>query len=277
MGGRYDLRADLRLTVLTAAFVFVSPLAALADDTGSAGSAGSARLVNIESATTTLKGSVSVGADVRFFDHPEDLTYLSGELRYGLLDRLEVGIRGVAGGQRAFLTSGGPTVFHGGHDAEFFGKYHVGSFGRVNVSALGGISFPNTPAQGSSAGTFSGIAAMQFNDRITGYLNPRAVFLSGNSIVGIGVGGSVRLSDHIHLVGDWTGIVSGDNTRSTTDGSRIRRDVWGIAFRFTHPSDTNTIDIDLGWGNATGSTTGFSLTPGLGDATAFYIALRAHR
>ena len=273
-GTRHFVPVEAFLAVFATVFATILPSYAHADDVSNAGSA---RLVNVESATTTLKGSVSVGADVRFFDHPEEITYASAELRYGFMSNLELGIRGTAGGTRAFTTSSGPTVFHGGHDAELFGKYHVGTFGPVNVSALGGISFPNTPAQGSSAGTVSGIAAMRFGERITGYLNPRAVFVSGNSIVGIGVGGSVRVADNLHLVGDWTGIVSGDNTRSTADGSRIRRDVWGVALRFSHPSESYSVDVDLGWGNATGPTTGFSLTPGLGDASGLYVALRAHR
>src|SRR5207247_1306600 len=141
----------------------------------------------------------------------------------------------------AFTTSGGPTIFHGGHDLEFFGKFNAGSYGKVNVAVLGGISFPSTPAQGSSAGTLSAIAAMKIHDRITGYLNPRAVFVEGNSIVGIGVGAHFRLSDRVHVVGDWSGIVAGDNTRSVADGSRKRADVWGIALRFSAPSETNTV------------------------------------
>jgi len=83
------------VATLVAVFLASIPMRAAADDKVR-DQTGSARLVNVESATTTLKGAVTVGADVRFLDNPENLTYTSAELRYGLLSNIEMGIAVVA-------------------------------------------------------------------------------------------------------------------------------------------------------------------------------------
>ena len=55
----------------------------------------------------------------------------------------------------------------------------------------------------------------------------------------------------------------------------MRRDVYGAAVRFG--AADGRWNVDLGYANGTGSTTGFSLTPGLGGSGAFYIAFTARR
>src|SRR5207244_767126 len=84
-------------------------------------------------------------------------------------------------------------------------------------------------------------------------------------------GTSIRVSDRVHLVGDWTGIVSGDNTLSTANATRKHKGIWGAALRMSSDGANGHFDLDLGYGNATGSTTGTSLTPGLGNASGFYM------
>jgi hypothetical protein len=52
-------------------------------------------------------------------------------------------------------------------------------------------------------------------------------------------------------------------------------DVYGAALRYL--TNNGTVAVDLGWTNGTGFTTGSSLTPGLGNSSAFYITLNFKR
>jgi hypothetical protein len=233
------------------------------------------RLVNLDGTGITAKGALSAGIDHRSLNTPESLAYTSLSFRWGLFKDLEVGARGVTASTKDFVAANGAIIRHGGQDAEVYGKYRVGSFGGAHLAILGGASFANTPAQRSTFGTVSGVGEYKVHDRVTLLLNPRAIFIEDNTIAGIGVGASVRIADRVHLVGDWTKVVTGDNTRSISDGTRIRKDVWGAAVRFTSGGEGVPVDFDIGWGNGTGSTTGFSLTPGLGNSAGFYLALHA--
>jgi hypothetical protein len=85
----------------------------------------------------------------------------------------------------------------------------------------------------------------------------------------------VNLGGRVSLVGDYTPLLSGDNTRDTITGGLMRRDVYGVAIRF-ETADERFL-LDLGYTNGVGSTTGFSLTPGLGGSGAFYLSVRARR
>src|SRR5579862_585543 len=206
----------ISITILTAG-------KARADDPGSA------RLVHIESTSTTPSGMFAASAQLRIYGSPENGTYPAIGFRYGLTDRLELGVRGVLGTNHSFATAARPVILDGGRDVEAFAKYRFAEYSGVSLAALAGISFPDTPAQNQATGTLSGIASTRVGSRATVYLNPRAVFLNGNSIVGIGAGAAIPLGESLQLVGDWTGIVTGDNTRSTADGSLKQVNVWGAA------------------------------------------------
>ena len=79
----------------------------------------------------------------------------------------------------------------------------------------------------------------------------------------------------VSVVGDYTAILSGQNTRDTVTGSGMSRDVFGAALRLSSGSGAYTLDI--GYTNGTGSTTAFGLTPGLGGSSAVYAALTVRR
>jgi hypothetical protein len=262
------LRILLPILLLTAGLATQST----ADDVP-ADSTRNSRLINLEGASTTPRGSLAAALDVRALNEPERNTYTSLSLRWGLAPRWELGFRGVTGTKTSLTAGNGAIVQYGGSDGEVYGKYSLAPNGRVRLAGLAGFSFPNTPAQSQTFCTLSGIGEIKITDRVTGYLNPRAILIDQNTIVGIGVGASVRVSDKWHVIGDWTGIASGQNTRSMADGSRKRGDVWGLALRYTSERKGGHVDFDLGWGNATGSTTGFSLTPGMGSSSGFYFAL----
>lgn len=256
-----------------AALLIAAP--ALAEDTKEAtGSAGS---VNLESAQITKKHSASGRLDFRFFNEPEGIDYTSIGFRYGLAERVELGLRGTAASTRDFSVPAGGTISHGGNDLELFGKFGMSSSNRSALAGMVGVSFPGTPAQNRALATLGAVATFKMGDRAELLFNPRASLQEGNEIFGIGIGFDASLAKSLSVIADWTGIASGDNTRRTSDGSRTSRDIWGAALRWKSMSKQTEFAVDLGYGNAAGSTTGFSLTPGLGNSAAFYVAISARR
>jgi hypothetical protein len=235
------------------------------------------RLVNVDTPVTIGRGRLGIGLDVRLMrgNNGTDNTTLSA--RYGITSRLEVGIRGVTAGSRVTPVGVLGNITHGGRDAEAFAKYDFGRFGPAHLGLLAGISTPSTTSQNQAIGTLSASAAVQAGDRVTIIVNPKAVLNKGRTLVGVGGGFSARAAQNFYLVGDYTTIAAGDNTRSLTTGAAVRRDVWGAALRLHSVHNGTELMFDLGWGNAVGSTTGFSLSPGLGSAQGLYFALTARR
>jgi len=233
------------------------------------------RVVNIDTAAIAQKGKVDGSVDMRFLSGDENRTIGSISLRYGVLSHLEAGIRATTGLTRSFTAENGSVIRYGGRDTEIYAKYGLPDYHGARFALQGGLSFPATPAQHNTTGTFGAMGEISLFDRAVFYVNPRAVFLDSNSLVGVGIGTSVRICDRVHLIGDWTPIVSGRNTISTVDATRARGDVWGVAVRLTTSGGGWHYDLDLGYSNAIGSTTGTSLTPSLGGSSGFYFALRA--
>ena len=224
----------------------------------------------------------------RFHSHAEDLIYSGGSIRYGFRSNIELGLRGSFAGTSNYLlpfetlAKGrdaqnniiGREIGHGGSDIELYGKYSLANSPRYSLAGIIGATFPSTPAQSHTLVTVGAAGSLKLSDRITAYINPRAVLLTSNSIVGIGGGLTFRLSDHLTLIGDFTAIVSGFNTRSLDTGDKIKRDVWGGAIRWSKGSD---FALDIGFGNALGSTTGSSLTSSLGGDGAIFVAITLHK
>jgi len=233
--------------------------------------------VNLETPFITPAKGLWLQAGFRFIEPPESIAFSSFTLRYGVSSRFEAALRGSTGATRDTQVTAGGVISHGGSDLELFVKYALLSSERTGLAALLGISFPSTPAQNQAVATIGASASFRVNDRTTLFLSPRATLQEKNEIVGIGIGAETHLTGKLSLVGDWTGIASGMNTRDTVTGNKIRRDIWGAAFRWTAPSSTSMVSLDLGYGNGTGSTTGFSLTPGLASSAGFYIALSVRR
>ena len=237
----------------------------------SAQTASGSTLVNLDTPSVEKRGSLSGRIDLRAFSGDEDIVYTSLSLNLGLGKELECILRGTFG-ERKKLMAGGGTIAHGGNDFEALLK--VGARGRSGLAGLIGVSIPNTPAQSGNASlTLGGTASTDIGKGSSLYFNPRAIFVKDNTIVGIGLGARVRLSDSLVLVGDYTPIISGDNTLDTGTGALKKRDVYGVALRFT--THQGSLSIDVGYTNAVGSTTGFSMTPGLGGSGAIYFALTA--
>ena len=146
------------------------------------------------------------------------------QLGYGLRDNLPVMLRAGLASRESF---GGPgfTIRHGGTDLELLAKWCPQTNARW--AAEMGVSFPSAPAQDGVNLTALWLYSRALGDRLSLYLAPRAVFVEDNPIVGIGGGAYVRLTDTLEVIGDFTEIVAGDNTRSVYTGDKVRGEVWG--------------------------------------------------
>jgi hypothetical protein len=235
------------------------------------------RFVNLDTPAITPRGALGGRAEARFLNSPEDVAYTSVGVRYGLFDRMEIGVRAVTGATRRLAIPAG-TISYGGQDVELYGKVGASLTDRVSIAGLLGVAFPATPAQNQAILTLGASGSFQAHDRIVFVLNPRAMFQEDNITIGVGVGASARLGQGLALIGDWTFIAAGNNTRSTSTGAMIRRNVWGAALQWSSTTPEGlAVSLDLGYGNALGLTTGFSLTPGLGRSDGLYLALVARR
>jgi len=237
------------------------------------------QLIHLDTPAVLDKGALSGRADARVFGGDEDLLYASLAIHLGIGSGWEGILRGSFADRKTLALPGGGGIRHGGSDVELLAKRTLNLAEGANphgiaTAGLIGVSFPSTPALGDAHLTLGFSAEAQMGGGSAVFFNPRAALISNNTIVGLGFGARVRLGNQLALIGDYTPIVTGDNTRDTTTGATKRRDVYGVAVRF---SQGDRFSVDVGYANGTGSTTGFGLTPGLGGTGAFYIAIIARR
>ncbi|MCW3055015.1 MAG: hypothetical protein JWN14_4185 [Chthonomonadales bacterium] len=234
-------------------------------------------LINLDDAGLLKKGQISEHLDLRAFGGGEDLFYTNLGVHFGLGHNWEAAIRGSSADRTNFAIPGVGVIRHGGNDVELLARYRFlhadPESSKVSVTGLVGVGLPSTPDRTAASVTLGLSASTSFKRRVTLTLNPRAVLLENDVLVGIGIGAQVTLAKGVSLVGDYTPILSGDNTRNTVNGGLMRRDIYGAAFRFSS-SDSNVF-FDLGYTNGLGSTTGLSLSPGLQGSGAFYFAITA--
>ncbi len=232
-------------------------------------------LINISTPNITAPQQLSFRADSRIFGGDENTTYLGAGIRYGLSNNWEVGVGTSLAQFSSFTLPGGGVVRHGGSDLELTAKYGVTQAGKSAISGQIGVGLPNTPAQKSAHLTLGLAGSMSVASGVDVYINPRVVFITDNSIIGLGIGGKAKLSRQISLIADYTPILSGANTIDATTGTQRSHDVYGAALRFL--TNNGAVSIDLGWTNGVGFTTGSSLTSGLGNSSAFYVTLNFKR
>ena len=232
------------------------------------------RLINLDTPAMPPRGAVAFGGDLRVFGAQEDTTYGTLQLGYGLQDTVELLLRAGYAGTQEFAGSGF-TIRHGGHDAELLAKLRTPQHPDWAVEL--GVSAPNTPAQNGTYLTTQFLYQRPLGSRATLVFVPKAVFVKDNPLIAIGGGASVRLGNTLQVIGDITGLVSGDNTRSIFSGDKQRGEVWGLALRFTSRSASHDVMVDLGVTNGIGGTTGFSLTPGLSGSAAVYLSILLRR
>ena len=232
-------------------------------------------LVNISTPSIVAPQQLGFRADARVFGGDENTTYGGAGIRYGLAANWELGVGASLAQFENFSLPGGGIVRHGGTDLEISAKYAVKQSFRSAISAQVGVGLPNTPAQTSTHLTLGLAGSLNVGSGVDVYLNPRAALITDNSIIGLGMGAKIKLARQISLVGDYTPILSGANTVDVNTGTQRSRDIYGAALRYA--ANGGSVAVDVGWTNGTGFTTGSSLTPGLGNSSAFYITLNFKR
>jgi len=227
-------------------------------------------LINLKTPHVLQAGKQSVSIDTRYEGGYEKTVRTDVEYGFGLCDHLEVD--GVTSLSRwdTEAAAAGPTVRAGGTDEEVSLKYKLDT--QVPVTVQAGLAYAQTPAQDDRLATTLGAsAAWEATEGIQLYANPRAVFLDKNSIVGFGLGFSAKVMQDIDVLGDWTPILSGQNTVDMQTGLRGRAQLYSIGLRLKNLVPHGA--VDLGITNSTGSTTGTSLTPTLGNSPSLFVRL----
>lgn len=250
---------------LAAIVAATAPLACMAQ--------GALKLVNMDTGSILAPGKTSLKLEGRFFGGNESNSYGTLEFDLGLQPEWGFGLRSSFGKVKGFAGPGF-LIRYGGTDVEGFVRYKPATL--MGLSLQGGLSVPNTPAQDQAFATaaINYELPLQNTQGAAFYVGTRGVFREGSNLIGIGGGFSASLGMGLDLVGDFTGIVTGQNTYSTTTGQRIRTAIYGVGLRYQTPSaGLYDISWNAGVTNGYGGTTGFSLTPGLGSSVAFYAGL----
>jgi|GEM_PF-1368306 len=232
-------------------------------------------LINISTPDILASEQVGFRGDVRAFSDAAGTVVFSPSLRYGLSNNWEIGLGASLAPYQNFYVPGGGLTRYGGNDVEVSAKYATQVAGKYGIGFQAGIGLPNTPFQKSTQLTVGATGTVAAGSSLNLYVNPRAVLLTDNSILGIGLGASVKLSQQLSWIGDYTPIISGSNSVDPFTGDSRRRDIYGFALRYVTMS--SNVTLDLGWTNGMGTTTGSSLTPGFGNSAAWYVSLNFKR
>jgi len=224
-------------------------------------------LVTLTTPLVLDKGAGLGSVEFRGFGGDDGLFRTGVAAGYGLGDGWEIRLAGDFA-KVAYDSTG--SIRYGGSDGEFLVKYGIPGMAAASIEA--GESYSNTPAQPGRLSTVLGVSVGTAATKgVRLYANPKVVFLDRNSLFGLGLGAAIDLAPGVTLVGDWTPILSGENTLNASTAARERVQIYGVALRFAKV--TPGLGLDLGYTNSTGQTTGFALTPGLGNSGAFYVRL----
>jgi hypothetical protein len=261
----------VRRTSPRAVLVCMSFLVAawIASSAFGAGLLPSTRLVNLDAGLLIPEDEWLISADIRAMAGDDDNVYGNVRIGWGISSAWEVDALLALSDRQSFAT-GRTTLFYGGNDVELRVKYRLCRHARTAVAIESGWEFPDTPAQ-DDVHSFIQVPLSQALGRdVTGHVVPKWDFLSSNALFTIGLGLEARLSDHVHVLGDYTPMIDGDNTRNAS-GALSHRDVWGAAIRWL-PHGDEKFSIDVGATNGKGQTTDFGFAPGILDSSAFYAA-----
>lgn len=272
--GRTVLKSTIALAVMLTACA-LKPMGARAQAASTSTDTGNG-LINVATPDILAPRQWGARADLRVFGGDENTTYFGLGVRYGLSNNWEVGIgSSMAQFENFTISGGGGTIRHGGTDVELAAKYNTHQTGVYGLSGQIGVGMPNTPAQKTAHITAGITGSMSAGSSLDFYVNPRTVLVTNNTIVGLGFGARVKITNQVSIVGDYTAIIGGANTIDTSTGNQRSHDVYGAALRYS--TRHGSIGFDLGYTNGTGFTTGSSLTSGLGSSGAFYVALNLKR
>ncbi len=261
----------LALSFALASAVFVPQVVLAADDTPPPTAASAGVLVNLTTPEIVGFEQASARADLRSFAGADNTVYINGGLQYGIARNWQLGFAGSFSKFQTYAMPGGGTLRYAGSDLELTGKYATKMSGKYSLSGQVGLSFPNTPAQKSTHLTLGASAGVSPVSNFNVYLNPRAVLITNNSLFGLGLGATFKMSSTVTWFAEYTQMLAGSNTIDINTGDLKTRGIYGVGVRYLVAN--HKISVDLGWTNGLGFTTGSSLTPGIGDSSAWYAAI----
>lgn len=250
-----------KLFVLTALVVGLPVIAGASD-----------RLINVDGPGVTPTGLWRLGMGATLHRSQEDRTYVSFDGRFGLEAGWELGMRGTLApvGRANTLAN----LRSGGTDWELFVRHSLQHLKGLTVQ--GGVSFPNTPAQDTpfiTAGVAYELPMPESQFKVI--VGTRGIMKSGSTAVGISGGVVAPIGQGLELMGDFTAIVRGVNTRDGRTGNTLRRAVYGFGLRYKPVTLDGQFDWSfyVGLSNALGFTTGTSLSSALGNQPALTLGV----
>ena len=214
----------------------------------------------------------SIYLDVRTFGGDEGITYFSAGAKTDFDGKCRLVARTTLAkhGHTTVTDGSGAVIHHGGNDFEL-GVEHDWT-PDASFTGYVGLAYADTPAQDKKfamTGRLDWHHSMDANSQISA--NVRAVGLDSNTIVGIGAGWEYETPEGGGFSAKGTDVVAGENTRSTFDGKREKRNLYETAVRYTPKGSTVTYSV--GYSNTLGRTTGFGLTPSLGNTGGVFFTL----
>jgi len=227
-----------------------------------------ADLPGLTTPLVVAKQKSEVGLQVTGFGGSDKLLRTGVSYRYGVAQNWETELTGTFARHSTFAS---PSIEFGGSAGDIMLKYRI--LGPFDYSVQAGLGYSDTPAQEHRMEAIAGASAgWSVSNSVRVYLNPRLVTLEDNTLVAFGLGAVVNVTQGIALFGDWIPLLSGDNALSTIDGSSEKVQLYAIGIRLTKLSPG--LDLDLAFTNIVGQSSGFSLTPSLGNTGGGLVALR---
>jgi hypothetical protein len=233
-------------------------------------SANDANLPGLTTPTVLGKSVGSVGVQVNAFGGTDKLIRTGFSLGYGFGCGFEADLLGTFARNSSLDLGSVGNIGYGGSSGELLIKYRLPISFDASIEA--GLDDSNTPAQPAKVATVVGVSAgFPIAQGLSGYINPKLIALQSNTLVGISLGATYKIDRTFSIFGDWTPLVSGDNTLSSSTGDRQRVSLYSAGIRINNLAPK--LDLDLAVTNATGQTTGFSLTPNLGNTAGLYAGI----
>ena len=257
----------MRFGAIQALFLCSAGFASSLASAQSSGAVGDAKLLSLTTPSLLSKGETSLGLAFRGFGGSDKLLYTDVSAGYGLSQGLNLEFLGDFASDGSY-TSGNGSIRYGGSDGEVRLRYKLPF--SIPASVQTGLAYSATPAQEHRvAATVGASFGYSLGNHISIYAEPKAVILDTNSLVGLGLGATVGVTHGVELIGEWTPMLSGRNSIGTQTLGRDQVELYGVGLRFTNLVRGWTLDV--GYTNSTGSTTGFSLTPALGNTGGLLI------
>lgn len=227
------------------------------------------RLVNVDTGYVPKFGEYRIALRANFMVGHEDAFYGDVELLTGLSQGLAILARTSVADYHDFRRTGF-VIEHGGSDIELMARYQVPMVQGLTVDA--GVAFPHTPAQDEAF--FTAAAVYQVPSKVGDvYLGAKGVFREDSEIYALTAGAAIPAGKHLEVVGDVTVPIRGRNTLSTTTARGAEGALVGLGVRYAPNYRGLPLVYEFGLTNAVGRTTGFSLTPSLGESYGFYFGV----